>query len=119
MTNAYTIEGSSRRARNTHSKDPTRIIKFKFGKQLATLSFGAVALEKVEMRMHGHSRGQASAELGEKPPNRDTVQHFSRRPQAVALAGYQMIREEWCFGGRRPRNENNICGLKPFFRIRQ
>ena len=28
MTNAYTREGSSRRARNTHSNIPTRIIKF-------------------------------------------------------------------------------------------
>ena len=54
-----------------------------------------------------------------KTPNRDTVQLFSRRPQAVALAGYQMIREEWCFGRGRPGNENNICGLKPFFRIRR
>ena len=52
-----------------------------------------------------------------KTPNRDTVQHFSRRPQAVALAGYQMMREEWCFGRRRPQNKNNVCGLKPFFRI--
>ena len=52
-----------------------------------------------------------------KTPNCDTVQHFSRQPQAVALAGYQMIREEWCFGRGRPQNENNICGLKPFFRI--
>ena len=30
--------------------------------------FGAVALKRVESRMHKHSRGQASAELGENPP---------------------------------------------------
>ena len=70
MTNAYTIEGSLRRARITHLINPTRIIKFKFGKQWSTLSFGAVALEKVKMRMNGHSRGQASAELGENPQSR-------------------------------------------------
>ena len=67
--------------------------------------------------MHEHSRGQASAELGGKTPKRDTVQHFSRfsrLPRAVALTGYQMTREEWCFGRERPQNENNICGLKPF-----
>ena len=52
-----------------------------------------------------------------KTAKRDTVQHFSRfsrPPRAVALTGYRLIREEWCFGRERPRNENNICGLKPF-----
>ena len=52
-----------------------------------------------------------------KPPNAIQYNLSHADPQAVALAGYQIIREEWCFGRRRPRNENNIRGLKPFFRI--
>ena len=46
-----------------------------------------------------------------KTPNRNTIQLFSHRPQAVALAGYQMIREEWCFVRGLPRNENNIVAI--------
>ena len=84
------------------------------GSNWQLFSFGAVAHKRVETRMHEHSRGQASAELGEKTPNRDTVQHFSRRPRQWPWPAIKMIREEWCFGSERPQNKNNIYGLKPF-----
>ena len=122
MTNAYTREGSSRRARNTHSNIPTRIIEFYFGKQLATLSFGAVALKKVKMRMHEHLRGQASAELGENP-NRDTVHYFSRfsrQPGAVSLTGYQNDKRRMEFEVANDlETRTTSAALSLFLRIRQ
>ena len=92
MTNAYTIEGSLRCGRNTHSNYPTKIIMFSLRSNWQLFSFGAVALKRVKTRMREHLRGQASAELGENP-NRDTVHYFSRfsrQSQAVALTGYQI-----------------------------
>ena len=67
MTNAYTKGILATR------KDNTSLLESYYsnlGKQLATLSFGAVALRKVGTRMHKHLRGQASAELGENPQTR-------------------------------------------------
>ena len=87
------------------------------GSNWQRFSFGAVALRRFKTRMHKHSRGQASAELGEKPKIviQDNISHTDPGSSLGRLS--KMIREEWYFGGERPQNENNIYGFKPFLRI--
>ena len=116
MTNAYTTRDPSNAQGMLIRTTPLESSSSNLGSNWQLFLLEAVALKRVKTRMHEHSRGQASAELGENP-NRDTVHYFSRQPRQQPWPAIKMIREEWCFGREQPQNENNICGLKPFFRI--
>ena len=79
MTNAYTARDPRDAQGILIQTTPLESSSPNSGSHWQLFLLGVVALKRVQTRMHNHSRGQASAELGENP-NRDSVSHFSRQP---------------------------------------
>ena len=88
MTNAYTTRDPHNAQGILIRTTPLESSSSNSGSNWQLFSLGVVALKRVETRMHDNLRGQASAELGQKPQSRYSTT-FLTPIQAVALAGYQ------------------------------
>ena len=68
MTNAYTTRDPCDAQGILIQTTPLESSSSNLGSNWQLFLLEAVALKRVKTRMHEHLRGQASAELGEKPP---------------------------------------------------
>ena len=85
MTNAYTKEGSSRRARNTHSNIPIlELFNSNSGSSWQLFRLEQLLSGKLERECTNIREARPQQNSG-KTPKRDTVQHFSRRPPGSSL----------------------------------